>query len=120
MRSRQVSDKPWMRDQARPRAADGEHDLANAHGIRRESDGRERSAVNVEKSQIGPGVASNHASGDLAIGGSGTNLIIRVEQVIRDEKRLWVDDGAARGASATAAEEDHARCGPRGGAGEVV
>ncbi len=68
-----------MRDQARPRAADGEHDLADTYGIVRETDRRQRAAVHLEQGQVGSGIASDHARGDLAVGGLCADLVVCVE-----------------------------------------
>jgi hypothetical protein len=94
-----------MRDKAGPGASDSEDDLANAYRIGRECHGRETASFDVKKRQVRAGVASDDASRDFAVGGACTDLFIGIEQMIRDEKRLWIDDRAAGGSTTSTAQE---------------
>jgi hypothetical protein len=94
-----------MRDEAGPRTSDGEDDLADAHRIRGECHRRETAGFNLKKRQVRAGVASDDASGDFALCGACTDLVVGIEQMIRDEKRLWIDDRAARGSTTSPTQE---------------
>src|SRR5262245_4677633 len=109
MRTRQVRHESGMRDEAGPRASDGEDDLAEAHRIGGECHRRESAGFNLKKRQVRAGIAPDDTSGDLALCGACTDLVVGIEQMIRDEKRLWIDDRAA-GRSTTSPAQEHETC----------
>jgi hypothetical protein len=92
-----------MRDRAGPRASDGEYDLADAHRAPGECHGRETAGFNLKKRQVSAGVAPDDASGDFALCGACTYLFVGIEQMIRDEKRLRIDNRAAGGSTTSPA-----------------
>jgi hypothetical protein len=86
-----------MRNQARPGSAGGEHDLAHANRLGRKRDRRERGAFRSKEREVSAGVAAHDARDDVAVRGASTDLIIRIEEMVR-ETRLGIDDRAAGGA----------------------
>jgi len=115
-----MCDETRMRDQTGPRAARSDDDLPDANGIGRKGDRRQRTTLYVEQRQVGSGIAPDDACGDLSVGRARAHLIISVEQVIRHDEGLRIDDSAAGGASTTPAEEDQARRDSCRGRGKVV
>ncbi len=109
MRSRKVRDKPRVYHQTRPRAAGGEHDLANPNRLGREGHGCQCRAVDAKQREIGPHITSDDARSDLAIGRAGANLLVGIEQVIGDEEGLRVDRSTGRRARAASTQQQQAR-----------
>jgi hypothetical protein len=105
MRPGQVRHESGMRDEAGPRTSDGEDDLADAHRIRGECHGRETAGSNLKKREVSAGVAPDDASRDFALCGARTDLFVSIEQMIRDEKRLRIDNRAAGGSTTSPAQE---------------
>jgi hypothetical protein len=115
-----MGDEAGMRDEATECASGGNDDVPDTDGVGGEGRRRQRVALHVEQRQIGSCIAPDDTCRGLAARGLRSYLIVGIEQVIRYDESLRIDDGAARGASTSPAEKDEARRDSRGRSCQIV
>ena len=114
-------DEPGIGHEPAPAASTAHDDFANGGGVLGQGDGREVGPVHLQEGQVGKrhSFAASDPGSHVARGRLHPNLLISVEQVIRDDDGVRVDDRAAGGAPAPAACE-HDACRGRGHCGGQI
>jgi hypothetical protein len=120
MRPRHLGDESGIRHQTGPAPTHGDDHFAHRRHIAPDRHGREATAVDLKKRQIGPGVAPDNSGPDLARWRVNPELMVSIEQVIGNEDGLGIDRGTGRRAATPATSKDETRRGLRHGGRQIA